>query len=235
MRGRIPERVVPYVEPARIRHAIARREIWILRELAENDESRYDIGVYDQRRCIFFHIPKTAGLAVTEALFGNRGAGHIDVQTARLVFGASKFKSYFKFTFVRNPWDRVVSAYHYLHAGHPKSPIAYDVAACKSFEEFVVRLLKVPGVVEEQHLRPQFRFVTDAEGKLAVDFVGRFERLTEDFATVAARVGTHGPLAPANASSHADFRCYYSDLTRDIVGEIYQRDLELFGYAFEGL
>ena len=111
-----------YVEPTAARHALARNRVWLLRELATNPDTEFSLVECFKLRCIFFHIPKTAGLSLSAALFGNRGLGHIDVRTARILFGERRFSSFFKFCFVRNPWDRLVSAYHYLHAGHPNSP-----------------------------------------------------------------------------------------------------------------
>lgn len=230
---RIPRRVGPYIEPSSLRYALMRRHSWLLREVAENPFSPYDIAEFIRRECIFFHIPKTAGLAVSEALFGNHGAGHITVEAARVVFGRRRFQSYFKFAFVRNPWDRLVSAYHYLRAGHPTSPIAVDLQKCRDFQEFVTELLHDPRVASEQHIQPQHQFVTDSRGRLAVDFVGRFERLAEDFAYIADRVHPGAALGVTNPSRHEGYRTYYSDVTRAIVGEFYHRDIALFGYKFD--
>ena len=64
-----------------------------------------------------------------DGLFGDRGPGHVDVEIAKVVFGERRFQSFFKFCFVRNPWDRLVSAFHYLRHGHPDSPIVNVVKA----------------------------------------------------------------------------------------------------------
>lgn len=222
-----------YVEPTAVRHAIARNRVWLLRELKANPDTAYSLEECFQLRCIFFHIPKTAGLSLNVALFGNHGLGHIDVQTARALFGERRFDSFYKFCFVRNPWDRLVSAYHYLHAGHPNSPIASEVAGCSSFTEFVLELLPSPKVASEQHIRPQSAFVVSRDGSLAVDFVGRFERLAEDFETIAGRLGIDARLERRNESSHHDYRRYYTDETRDAVARFYERDIALFGYRFD--
>jgi len=80
-------------------------------------EHGYSLQCFDEYRCIYYHIPKTAGLSVCQGLFGHHGPGHIDARTYRLIFGRAHFEKYFRFTFVRNPWDRLVSAYHFLQAG----------------------------------------------------------------------------------------------------------------------
>src|SRR5258707_7699115 len=76
-------------------------------------------GVYsyfaDEFRCIFIHIPKTAGTSLSQALFGrhSRHIPYIEYEKGN----PRKFRQYFKFTFVRNPWDRLVSTYFFLKQG----------------------------------------------------------------------------------------------------------------------
>ena len=137
MSMRLPLWALKYVEPTPLRHAFARyRGVWILRELKAHADSKYNLDTAFRLRCIFFHIPKTAGVAVCDGLFGNRGPGHMDVEIAKVVFGKWRFQSFFKFCFVRNPWDRLVSAFHYLRHGRPDSPIVNVVKASLSFTDF---------------------------------------------------------------------------------------------------
>jgi hypothetical protein len=235
MSPRLPLWALKYVEPTPLRHALARyRGVWILRKLKAQADSKYNPDTAFRLRCIFFHIPKTAGLAVCDGLFGDRAAGHMDVETAKVVFGEWRFRSFFKFCFVRNPWDRLVSAFHYLRHGHPDSPIANVVKASLSFTDFVNGALSSPIVQGELHIRPQHLFVVDKRGRLQMDYVGRFERLQRHFDVVAQRLGVTGRLARQNQSLHADYRDYYDDQTRRIVGEFYRRDIDLFGYRFDG-
>ena len=65
---------------------------------------------YDEYKCIFVHVPRTGGVAIAKSLFGNLGGSHISISLYRKVF-SDVFDGYYKFTFVRNPWDRLVSAY----------------------------------------------------------------------------------------------------------------------------
>jgi hypothetical protein len=137
------------------------------------------------------------------------------------------YESLFKFAFVRNPWDRLVSRYAYLmnnekHRHH----------------EFVRRLNGFEDYVTWETGRGKFfqhTYVTGSDGQLIVDFVGHYERLREDFAKVCARLGVNADLPRANASSHRDYRTYYTPATREFVGKYFQRDIELFGYNFDGL
>jgi hypothetical protein len=230
---RVPLCAVKYIEPTSLRHALVRERFWILRELATHADSKYSLDAMFRLRCIFFHIPKTAGLAVCDAWFGSRAAGHIDVETACAVFGEWRFRSYFKFCFVRNPWDRLVSAYHYLRQGHRNSPIV-GLIQSGSFTDFVKGALRSPVVSGELHIKPQHFFVVDRQGRLRMDYVGRYERLQDDFTVVARRLGLANTLGAQNRSPHDDYRDYYDERSRKIVGELYRRDIELFGYDFDG-
>jgi len=193
---------------------------------------------YDEHRCIFVHIPKTAGLSIAKALFGNAGGSHVPLSTYERVFDKAEFDSYFKFAFVRNPWDRVVSAYAYLIDGGGQNE--YDekwgrtLAAYDGFEAFVTGWL-TPGNVREQiHFLPQHEFVCTEGSALGVDFVGRFERIEQDFESVRKKLGIGGALQHLNASKRQRYASYYNPKTIGIVADVYQKDIELFGYDFEG-
>lgn len=86
-----------------------------LRTIDTNDG--YSLKPFDLYRCIFVHIPKAAGISMSRALFGNFAGNHKSVETYQRIFSKKEFNSYFKFTFVRNPWDRLFSAYIYLKRG----------------------------------------------------------------------------------------------------------------------
>lgn len=221
--------------PTQTRHYLLKNRIWILREVSKPD-TRYSIKASEQHGCIFFHIPKTGGLSVNQALFGNRGVGHIRIEQAQLVFGLRYFQESYKFAFVRNPWDRMVSAYRYLKRGglHRRTTpwIEANILPFESFADFV-RHADHDVVLRELHFQPQHRFICGHRGEIAVDFVGRFERLAADFAVVGARLGIDRTLPISNASHRADYRAFYDDETRTIVGNLYAKDVELFGYRFD--
>lgn len=227
-----------YLLPNSLRRGLFRGRFWILQELARNPESAYSLDAYDRHRCIFFHIPKTAGISVARALFGDRGAGHLDVEEAKLLFGGWAFRRYFKFAFVRNPYDRLVSAYTYLRSGAiggRMSPwIQRHILPFPTFPEFVRDGLSRTAVATDLHFRPQHTFICDRRLRPQVDFLGRFERLEEDFSVVAERLGLPAELPRRNVSRRReDFRSYYDEATRDRARHFYRVDLELFGYEFE--
>jgi hypothetical protein len=77
-------------------------------------------------------------------------------------------------------------------------------------------------------------FVTDESGNLIVDFIGRFENLTEDFARVCRRIGISAQLPHRNKSGRGDYRGQYSDRTAQMIADAFRDDIEFFGYDFDG-
>jgi hypothetical protein len=201
----------------------------------------YSLDGFDRLRCIYIHIPKTGGESIASALFGNVGAGHLRAYGLHMIFGPD-FRRYFKFAFVRNPYDRLVSAYEYLRAGgHPAWEMNRRfseelMSKYRGFEDFVDDLVARRADFSPYRV-PHFHSQTDIlmlDGKLAVDYLGYFETLAEDFATVAARLGLSVDLPHRNAS-HAvrpPSLSYYADpRVRDKVCEFYRRDFEVLGYS----
>ncbi|MEY4195881.1 MAG: hypothetical protein RLZZ226_2249, partial [Pseudomonadota bacterium] len=78
----------------------------------------------------------------------------------------------------------------------------------------------------------QSEMITDANGKLLVDFLGRYESLAADFDRIRDKLGIAERLPHVNKSQHEDYRNYYNDHTRDLVAEHFQTDIALFGYEF---
>jgi hypothetical protein len=128
---------------------------------------------------------------------------------------------------VRNPWDRIVSRYAHLLRSKDRRRHTF-ISELETFEDFLKWEIERGGA-------NQFPYVTDARGKLIVDFVGRYERLAEDFATVCARLKIKSELPHANVSEHRDYRTYYTAETREFVAKECRRDIEMFHYDFDGL
>lgn len=151
---------------------------------------------------------------------------HAPASLAQGCLPEAVFNGLFKFAFVRNPWDRVVSRYAHLLRSTDRRRHQM-VRRMEKFEDFVAW--------EIQRGAFQYKYVTDRNGRSIVDFVGHYERVTEDFAAVCARLGVKASLPHANVSRHEDYRTYYTPATRDLVARHFARDIELFGYDFDGL
>lgn len=192
---------------------------------------------FDRHRCIFVHIPKSAGSSVAQGLFGQRTVGHFPIrwhQTADPV----RFADYFKFGFVRNPWDRLLSAYLYLQrGGAAKRDQGWSdfVRRFDSFDDFVRQWLNEENAQRSVLFLPQYRFVCDRFGMPCLDLIGRYENLQRDYQQIAARLGVTAQLPSINRSPDRQaYTEHYSARSRELVARVYARDIELFGYRFDG-
>lgn len=186
---------------------------------------------------IFIHIPKTAGSSVSHSLFGKaRGNPHASYDIYEIV-NPRKFREYFKFTFVRNPWDRLVSTYFFLSQveNDPMAQSWREQVACHypDFASFVRGWLSLGKIENSFHFRPQHSFICDADLTPRVDFVGRVETLQADFRHVTDRLGIAAKLDWTNRSNHRPYQDYYTDELRGIVAAVYANDIAAFGYSFE--
>jgi len=133
----------------------------------------------------------------------------------------------FKFAFVRNPWDRLVSRHAHLlqSLDHPRHRLVKKLGSFDNYLAWEVARQKM-----HQHA-----CLYSARGECLVDFVGYYEHLQEDFAKVCERLEIRADLPRVNTSVHRDYRLYYTPATRDLVAKHFRRDIELFGYEFDGL
>ncbi len=228
------EKTVPYGLRQDIKGYRHRRRYEALRRGV--DARGYSLKPYDDLRCIFVHIPKNAGVSVCQALFGCLAGGHLTARTYRVIFGPERYDSYYKFTFVRNPWDRLVSSYTFLkHGGYNDQDASWSrehLSAHRDFRSFVRNSLTPEMIYAKQHFIPQWEYVVDRRGKNAMDFLGRFEALEADVNHVAQRLGVNMNLPRTNTSPRGDYRTYYDDPCAEIVARLYARDIEMFGYKF---
>ncbi len=190
----------------------------------------------EKNRCIFIHIPKSAGTSILKLIGKSEVVGR-DHLPWYVYYKANpiKYNSYFKFSFIRNPWARVFSAYAYLRqGGNGREDLALQriITSFSGFDDFVIRGLKA-GILRNHPLFiPQSEFVVGAEQEIMVDYLGRYERLEEDFAVVARRLGIEGRLIKSNSSTLDEDR-YVLQASIDAIAEIYAQDIMIFKYDFE--
>jgi Sulfotransferase family len=195
--------------------------------------------VFDHYRCIFVHIPKCAGISVEKSLFGDFNVGHTSLKRYQIMFAPEEFRRYFKFTFVRNPFDRLVSSYFFMQKGgineKDKRWAQRKLSGYENFEAFVKNWVTPFNVERALHFRPQTRFICLGDRPPALDFVGYLENIEADFAFVAQKIGLEAKLIETNrnAAREKDYRPYYTDETRNIVARVYADDLRILGYTFD--
>lgn len=213
-----------------------------------------------RRRFLFVHIAKTGGTSVRKALerrrwgdpwywpmflcsrfshlSGHRIATklprHAKVIAAKELLPKAFFDSLFKFAFVRNPWDLQVSSFHHIRRERP-----HYLGGHEDFEGFL-RWKLDPTRPYQYHvdtsIELQSDYLIDLHGKLVVDFIGRYERLAEDFAAACERIGIGAPALPharAARDRSKDYRSYYTDETAELVARHFARDIEMLGYRFD--
>jgi Sulfotransferase family len=197
-----------------------------------------------QKRFLFVHIPKTAGNSIQSILrnysedeivalradqdgierFGLRNPNykikkHSTLAEYRAALGEARFRDLYKFTCVRNPWDRMVSYYF----GTTSLMGAWDR------QEFRKLILKAVSLADYLRLD---KGESDPLGN--VDYIIRFENLVDDFRAVSARLRIPDAALPQyNRSNREHYSKYYDDELRELIGKRFAPEIDRFGYAFE--
>jgi chondroitin 4-sulfotransferase 11 len=218
--------------------------------------------VSDEHRFVYFVVQKVACSSIKTALlplFGLEGTGLVreDRTTSvhRLLaeshheltrkefledLRSGRYDGYFKFAFVRNPWDRLVSCYlQKAGPGARENTVARRLdrlgVAEGGFRAFAEVVCAIPDERANPHFRSQHVGLT-FDDRLLPDFVGRFENLEGDFAPVAAKIAAPNlrlsHLTPLPRREQRHYRDFYDDELACAVGERYRRDVELFRYSF---
>ena len=210
------------------------------------------------RRYLFIHIPKTGGTALSLALEarvlkddilvgdtpkararagrlkGVRTAGrlwkHSTLADLDGLVTAEELPGLFVLTLVRNPWDRVVSYYHWLRAQNFAHP-AVGLAKLLGFADFLDHAQTRASLAAW----PYGAYVRGRDGAERCDLFARLEHLEGDLAPFEAHLGFRlGPVARANASARPrDWRPFYTDATAALIGELCAEDAARFGYRFD--
>lgn len=190
---------------------------------------------------IFTHVPKSAGTSIVDTLFHQKSR-HVPIRRYA-AYDEAGFASAFKFTFVRNPWSRIYSAYHYLHRVVGKGNKFVDwvwatqyLSDTPTFEDFVLHLRDrryLRCVKRYIHFRDQLDWISIPGRTEVMDFVGRFESLESDFAHVCHVLGISAPaLCRLRAGTESDYHDAFTGEMVSIVGDMYGRDAKTFGYDF---
>jgi hypothetical protein len=197
-----------------------------------------------QKCFLFVHIPKTAGNSIQSVLrdysedqlialrneqdgierFGLRNPKykirkHSTLSEYRDALGEEQFRKLYKFTCVRNPWDRMVS-YYFTPTQNPKTWNRKKLRGIISKAVPVADYLRLDNGEKDPFAN--------------VDYIMRFENLAADFCAVCGRLDISPPALPQyNRSNREHYSKYYDDELRELVRTRFAAEIERFGYTFE--
>ena len=222
----------------------------------------------DKYKFIFIHVPKTGGTSIEE-YFGKNMAGKGKHRSLRewcelyeyergdrlasdripcpIVPPSSfdhEFSQYFKFTVVRNPWDRMVSYWKYkkIHSGVGGRFLPFpglDFAREKSFPKWLNCAADLSQ--EQWDAFAPIGFATQKQmithGQICMDYIIRFEDLQNGFDEVCKKIGhqpkpPHRKLPHVHKTNHKHYSAYYNDQTEQFIRERYAEDIKMFDYHF---
>lgn len=192
----------------------------------------YDRGAsLDKRRLFVMYIPpKCAGTSIRKGTLKDRilmKKYHGDeYREAFLSLSEDEVMSMFRFTVVRNPFDRVLSAYIYLREANRR------IVPEDTFSSFVQDNLALNGTGIDEHFVPLHDKLM-LDGRFVFDFIGKLENIQEDWSKISERIDCPPKLSMLNTSRRKrDYRPYYDEVSKAVVEQIYQRELEDFDYEF---
>lgn len=202
-----------------------------------------------RHKFIFVAVPKTGTHSVRQALREQLGPddieqvglfvnkrfpfdelariqhGHLSLRQIRPFVGDEAFAEFFKFAFVRNPFDRFVSYCAFM----TRNGDAFQREPKKVMRHILLEVRPMHHIL----FRPQHELLVDDDGKLLADMVGRVEDMQDSYDRICARLKIpSAALGQVNSSRRGSYRDYYDQGLIDGVGELYRRDLELFDYRF---
>lgn len=184
------------------------------------------------KKFIFIHIPKTGGTSITKFLYPNFSDERLRTYSKKHFYisdyikeGVVNLDEFFKFAFVRNPYERALSHYFYLAVDRlePRYKITYS-----SFYDFARKI-----DIKCRYSQPQADCLLDEKGKLCVDFVGKFENLQEDFNFICDKISAPRQKLPhINKTNHKHYSQYCDDRTLELIQKMYAKDFEYFDYEY---
>ena len=243
--------------------------LWNIGEILGGDrrlEERFkenEAVLFEDKKAVFFFIPKVASSSLAVFFSDALGFQIYDVKSPhknnflkiKKEDVLSKYSNYFKFCFVRNPWDRLVSCYlnrakffkenqdrfgKDIYEGllnYRNLWGGYRFKSDMSFPDFVREIGKIPDELSDPHFRSQHAFITDKKGKMLVDFTGKFENLEKDLEKICSKIGIKDAVLPhlKKSSLRSHYSGYYTEKEIETVRKRYKKDIEAFGYKFENV
>jgi hypothetical protein len=201
-------------------------------------ESQVFRPCFQETKSIFIHIPKAAGTSIARSIYG-MNVGHRKASDY-IAVSDSEFKKYYRFSFVRNPWDRAISAYNFVKQGgtslvQPLPNDIYKSSMFDTFDTFVTEWLQHQDLGKiDIVFEPQYKYIFDYNDNLLVDFVGKIENIEIDLKKVKSQINIKTELQQLNKSNRRQegYKSHYKSETAEIIERLYSNDIALFNYKF---
>ena len=188
-------------------------------------DGRYNITLSQRSQFVWFRVAKVGTRSILRVL---REHTDLDLDHAsNLLYPSRAYSGYFKFAFVRNPWDRLVSAWQSKFVEGP-----YGSHAPRGVAEDFGRFVEYVESQDIERCDRHWRLQSSLIDLNSLTFLGRFESFEEDLTHVCSQIGIQVLEMPHRAAStRQTLSAYYTDELVERVGRVYARDVRLFGYS----
>lgn len=183
-----------------------------------------------QYKHTFIHIPKCAG----HSMQSNDWVGNVCHTTVNDYINEGVWRDdYFSWTFVRNPYDRLVSSYFWVKRPNYNLQKWHNNLSQHDIKTFpnLISWLEKSDISKDILFKPQYLHIIDQNDDIPIDFIGRFEKINHDWHHITNTIlGKESNLLHKNKTSHNHYTQYYTDELKERVYKLYTKDFSLFSY-----
>ena len=204
--------------------------------------------VLEDKKLIYLEVTKVANCSIKASMLKNKFKDDYSVQRESLKYTVhnldNKYDDYYKFTFVRNPFERIVSCYESKYhkdrqmLGNILTELEYDhylfgyIRRDRGFANFLCRIALIPDSYKDHHFKPQYSIVYDKNGRKRVDYIGKYENLNQEYGKISRKYGLDR-LDVYNKTDRKTYMEYYNRFTVYLAYFIYKKDIKFFEYEKE--
>ena len=188
----------------------------------------------NNKKFIFFHLYKVAGSSIALSIDKYKDVNltyrfnpHTPPSELIEKVGMNFYNDYYKFAFVRNPWDWQVSLYHFMMSD--RTHFQHNIIKNMTFDQYINWRVN-------EDFNTEYSFLSergDNESPITLDFIGKFENIENDLKYVCDHLGIDYNLPHVNKSNHKHYKEYYSKESWDLIAKYAKKDIEYFGYEEE--